>query len=212
MKLKPKQKKMLIVLICALAGMAVLIWLNSLDWESFRMPKEAAAESVRRKDIKFAEPDWEYDIYEDEAWLDKNRYIAYTEGAQTTVITDGQYKRFGPGIELLAKYFEAVMAGDADAIDGMYTPGLLEEKGETPDFTMQRVYNIEVELQSEKTLESGKFYGAKQYFYLVKYMIMKNDGTFRTDEGSDAAVPLLFEIIYDDEARINSITGYRYVN
>lgn len=74
---------------------------------------------------------------------------------------------------------------------------------------MQKIYDAEIEYRSKDILNKGKPDQITRFEYVVRYKIMDNNGTFRSDVGSDAAVPEIFEVLlYDstDEILINSIT------
>jgi len=209
----PKKKKILtviVVLLCAIPVMYLLTLIFDRDWNEIL--HSASVEEIKStKPIKFAEADYEEDIFEDEVYLDKNRYIQYTEGAVSQLITEN-HAAYGVGPEFFARYFSAVISGDSETLNTMYTDEWFDDNEPHDIFTMQKVYNITVEKLSETVFEEGKYRGVKQYTYRVAYMIKDNNGTFRSDMGSDAAVPQIIELLdYGEGVKINSITKYTYI-
>lgn len=211
MRDKKKLVKTAVILAAALLGLVLLWWLNALDWSDFSLSKASGSKNAGA-DIVFADPDYESNIFENEAYLDKNRYISYTDGAQTTLITDGNFARFGPSLVLFAEYFDALMHGDAERVNALFTEEYFKKHDRYERFTMQKIYNIEIALTSEETFEDNTGAAIKRYTYTVRYMIMANDGTFRSDMGSDSALPQLFELTLDDEIKISAVSGYRYAS
>ena len=77
-------------------------------------------------------------------------------------------------------------------------------------FTAQKLYNIVITLiSSEEISQDGQKYD--QYTYSLEYMICKNNGTFRTDVGSDASRKQAV-VVTDREGKmlIDVISGYTY--
>ena len=216
---KNKKKRSIIIVFFVLIGvMILLIVLNFLMDKLSEVPvkdlipqKSVTTELVASYD--FFEPDYEENILNDADYLDKNRYIEFTNGAISVTIADGRFSEFGKPLVFFNEYFTTVINGDHNTYNGFFTADYYKDKTHIPyeKFTMQRVYNINVELIQESLIESGENYGDTMYIFRVAYMIMKNDGTFRKDMGSDGAVPLLFELIYDsdtDKCTINNMSKY----
>lgn len=217
---KNKKKRNIIIVFSSLIGvMVLLIVLNMIMDKITEIPigeivnKSSTAPTVEYN-YKFYEPDYEYNILEDTEYLDKNRYIEYTEGAVSVTIADGNFKMFGKPLEFFDEYFNTAVNGDHNKYNTFFTESYYKENKidkAYESFTMQRIYNINVEILQQSMLETADNYGNMIYLFKVSYMIMKNDGTFRNDMGSDGAVPLLFEIIYnynDDRCYINNISRY----
>jgi len=216
---KNKKKRAIIIVFFSLIGiMIVLIVLNFLMDKLNEIPvkdiiPQKSAETESAVKYKFHDPDYEENILEDADYLDKNRYIEYTNGAVSVTIADGKFSEFGKPLVFFNEYFTSVINGDHNTYNSFFTDEYYKDKTHIPyeKFTMQRVYNINVELIQESVIQSGDNYGDTMYIFRVAYMIMKNDGTFRKDMGSDGAVPLLFELIYDfngEKCVINNISKY----
>lgn len=215
-----KKRNIIIVLICLIGLSIVLIILNAVMDKVNEIPiNEIIApkkqQSTPKINYQFHIPDYDYNIMDDMEYIDKNRYIEYTNGAVSVTITDGKFSEFGKPLVFFNEYFNAAINGDYETYNNFFSDEYYAEKIHIPyeKFTMQRIYNINVEFIQDSLIESGINFGDTMYLFKVSYMIMKNDGTFRDDMGSDGAVPLLFEIIYDyseDMCYINNITQYNY--
>ncbi len=204
-----RKKKLIIVLIAVLCAVPVLFFLNRLldrDWAAILRAQDAV--ETRPVYIRFAEPDYDENIFEDEAYLDKNRDISYTEDGVTRVISEN-HAYYGAGVEFFYRYFTALMCGDADTLNSLYREEFFADHERFADFTMQKVYNIEIVKQTETLIEEGAYAGCTRYTFRVAYMILDNNGTFRRDMGSNAAVPQIFELLDDGNSlKIYSVSGY----
>lgn len=89
-----------------------------------------------------------------------------------------------------------------------------EEEKPAEDFTMQMVYDVEIEKLSEDVItEQAEYLGWTRYLFKLGYKIMSNDGTFRTDMPSDTAVPIVLEVLYDGGSyKINGVSRINYIN
>ena len=156
--------------------------------------------------ISLYDPDWESDIFLNPDWLDKNRYIIYTENGMSLTLVDYDYASCGKPVEMFGEYVDALMHGDAEKVNSFYTESYFETHKKLEKITMQKLYNIEVEYisQSDITLDG---HAVVQYIYKFTYMIMENDGTFRGDLVSDAMKPQYYTLIEDgDTIKISDIT------
>ncbi|MCI8387969.1 MAG: hypothetical protein HFE63_05830 [Clostridiales bacterium] len=205
---KQKRKKTVAVITAAVCVVAVvgLFFLNTdmltFDFDfDFNFGKSNDTEQYvydgkGQHRISLYDPDWESDIFENPAYLDKNRYIAYVDGGMTVTIVDGDYAAYGEVVEMLASYIDALMHGDAEAVNSYYADSYFETHERFEAITMQKLYNISVEQIAQKDITiNGR--GATSYVYKLSYMIMENDGTFRNDLISDAARPQFYTIVDD---------------
>ena len=209
---KGKKRKALIILIAAVAVMLFLLFLNNLDWQSLTARAISPSEKKDTSDYYFWPVNYDADIFLDQQYLDKNRYIMYWNGNEGQTITDGNYSVYGPAIVLLSEYFDAAVNGDAEKMNSLFTDDYWKDHEKYTAFTMQRIYNIEINQLSSGVITEGEYMGVNRWTFDVRYMIMKNDGTFRNDMESDSAVPQVFEILSNgDKTLINSISGYNFM-
>lgn len=204
---RTKKKKAVIIAIIAMLVfmLAALTALNYIDFDALMQ-----RDNKNNNNYKFYEPDYEANIFENEEYLQKNRAIEYTEGAVSTIITEDEYSQYGGALLMLADYIDSIIKGDAQAYAAFFSDSF-KSKVALPDrFAMQKLYNINITKLSktDKTDNNGEY---TEYVYRVSYMIMKNDGTFRSDMGSDAARPQELTIIYrEDVYKITGVATYSY--
>ena len=195
-----KKKRMITVIVIVLAFSLIAGIILALDG-MITPPKNDASETTIRPLL--AIPNWGEDIYEDEEWLDQNRYITYIDGGVSVTITDGVYDAYGICVEFMALYFEALIQGNAEALCGFYTDEYFYNNYRWDEITMQRVYDIKLERIS--AFDSSD---ETAYVYKVSYKIMKNDGTFRNDVKSNAERAQFYTIV--DNGREIKITDVSY--
>ena len=151
-------------------------------------------------------PNWDENIFADEEWLDKNRYITYVEGGVSTTITDGVYDSYNICVDFMALYFEVLMQGNAEALCGFYDESYFDNNYKWDEITMQRVYDIKLEQISVVDTATHS-----EYVYKVSYKIMKNDGTFRNDVKSDGERPQFYTIVDDGTYIKITDVSYSYI-
>ena len=207
------KRKMIIVLTCMVAFAIVSIPLiNFLS----RIPSKGDKEEETKypsNTIIFATPDFEYNILEDEEYLSLNRriYLYDERYGITEELTDKNIGAYGEAAIVLRDAINALIAGDADAYNALFSENYYaNHKPESP-FTMQRLYDIKFTLvnETEKSDERGKY---TQYEYEVEYKIQLNDGTFRTDIGHDESRKQYF-VLSDSvtgEVLIDQVLNYIY--
>ncbi len=139
--------------------------------------------------IDLWDPDFETDIFTLDRWLEKNRYITYSENGASVIITDGKYAEYGDTVEFMADYFDALMHGDAESLNGFYADSYFDSRGRYESITMQKIYDIRIEFI--KATDSPT---STEYVYKVSYKILENDGTFRSDMPSDAERPQFYTV------------------
>ena len=200
---RKKRKKTAAVITAAACGICVvgLFFLNvgelNFDFSIFHKETEQVEyDGYGQHRISLYDPDW----------LDKNRYITYTENGMSLTLVDYDYASCGKPVEMFGEYVDALMHGDAEKVNSFYTDSYFETHDRFEKITMQKLYNIEVEYISESEIEiSGRT--VVQYIYKFTYMIMENDGTFRGDLVSDAMKPQYYTLIEDnDEIKISDIS------
>ena len=77
-------------------------------------------------------------------------------------------------------------------------------------FTSQKIYDIDVEFYQEVSDSANE--KVKYEYYIVRYKIMYNNGTFRDDVGSDETRPLMYTIKKQgDTSQIIGIEKIKYV-
>ena len=209
------KRNMIVVLICMVVFAVVAIPLiNMLDGLQ-NGGEEEETKKLPPSSIIFATPDYEYDIMQDQDYLQLNRRIYHCDdrSGMTEELTDKNVTGYGPAAAVLRAYINAVIAGDADALNTLFSENYFASHEAEPPFTMQRLYDIKLTKINETIVadEKGKY---TQYEYEVEYKIRLNDGTFRTDIGHDESKKQYF-VLSDSvtgEVLIDQILNYNYAN
>ena len=207
------KRNMIIVLVCMVAFAVVAIPLiNILDKLQNGEDTEETGK-LPPSSIIFATPDYEYDIMQDEEYLQLNRRIYHCDerSGLTEELTDKNIGGYGPAARVLREAINAIIAGDADAYNALFSDNYYANNEPESPFTMQRLYDIKITkvIETIKSGEKGKY---TQYEYEVEYKIRLNDGTFRTDIGHDESKKQYF-ILSDSvtgDVLIDQILDYNY--
>jgi hypothetical protein len=207
------KRNMIIVLVCMVAFAVVAIPLiNILDKLQNGEDTEETGK-LPPSSIIFATPDYEYDIMQDEEYLQLNRRIYHCDerSGLTEELTDKNIGGYGPAASVLREAINAIIAGDADAYNALFSDNYYANNEPESPFTMQRLYDIKITKVNE-TIKSGEKGKYTQYEYEVEYKIRLNDGTFRTDIGHDESKKQYF-ILSDSvtgDVLIDQILDYNY--
>jgi hypothetical protein len=156
----------------------------------------------QERDIYFYPVEDSEDIFADEEYLqyDRRLFLHEPNTGSTYSIEDSDLVTAEDDIIFFYNYFETVIRGDSRLYREFFSSGYLAENELPDDFTMQMIYDIKVTPLGDRVTDLS---------YKVEYMILRNNGTFRDDVGSDAIIPLRFELILEDGAlRIDSIQKY----
>ena len=209
------KRNMIIVLVCmAMFAVVAIPLIRILDGLQ-NGENEEETKKLPPSSIIFATPDYEYDIMQDNDYLQLNRRIYHCDvrSGMTEELTDKNISGYGAAATVLSEYINAVIAGDADALNALFSENYFANHEAEPPFTMQRLYDIKLTKVNETIIvgEKGKY---TQYEYEVEYKIRLNDGTFRTDIGHDESKKQYF-VLSDSvtgEVLIDQILDYNYAN
>ena len=153
-------------------------------------------------------PDWSTtlsDITSEEDYAETGWYITYVNDmGEAVMILDDDYLRHGIGVEYLSYYFAAIQAGDHETYNAMFGDEYYKDHKPVDEFTPQRIYDITVRLLNEAELDDE----TDVINYEISYKIMRNDGTFRRDIGSDMArTQYLTVTVTTDDIYISGLTS-----
>ena len=190
-KLSERQKLKRAVLIVAAAFLALLL-LTGLLWLVNKFLPKVLPEPEDA--FSFYEADYDRNIFEYPAYQRLNRSVRYLEYETGENLTEENYLTLGVASEFFYKYFDAIIRGDCDAYRAYLTPHYIETYQPPELFTMQMLYNIEV--NREQHVSTAEFEGqtATVHYFSVKYSIFENNGTFRRDVGSNTSTTQYYEI------------------
>lgn len=159
----------------------------------------------------FSEPDYEYDILQDPAYLGLDRSVHHAEGGVEVVMDATNRQALGKCAMMLEEMIEYIVAGDVEQYNALFTQKYIEAKGTQEPFTMQQLYNIRLEVgETDQETEDGKTVSYQIYY--VSYCIRQNNGTFRRDIGSDESRTqiILLTDREDGAVKIDSISYIGY--
>ncbi len=179
-------------------------------------PKEWLTPAVRDDSptFEFCEPNWNSDILNDKEYIELKLAIMYSpNGSESfSVDEDTYFSAGGAELEFIASYINAVINGEHETINAMYSEDYLKSHSLHSAFPQQRLYNIKIRKYHYSDPQYKNSY-TKDSYYIISYKINQNDGLFRNDVGQDSEIPQLFEILtYADGTikidNIISLPGY----
>jgi hypothetical protein len=207
------KRNMIIVIACMVVFAVVAVPLISLLDRLQTEGGEAETQKRPPSSIIFAEPDYEYDIMKDQEYLDLNRRIYHYDERTgvTEELTEKNMTGYGPAAVILRDYIHAIIAGDADAYNALFSSHYFKNHKPEAPFTMQQLYDIRLTRVNVSVVQ-GDTKKYTQYEYEVEYKIRHNNGTFRTDIGHDESRKQYF-VLSDsttDGVLIDQILEFHY--
>ncbi len=159
--------------------------------------------SETKLEYKFYVPTEEEDYFNDPEYLSKDRILHYTDPMGQGWYIDEDSSCSDIGAVFFRLYFLALEQGDAESLNSMYK----KELGTYAAFTPQRVYHKELAYLTDGQIDDDTFF----ITYSLDYNIMKNDGSFRHDIGSDMSRTQYITLYYTaEDAWIEEVkTEYR---
>ncbi len=181
-----------------IAGIFVGIAVLALVLLNVLLPKEENQnEQNTAKTIKFYSV-YDGDVRENEIYLELDRqfYLCDDHYGTKEAIDENQFAGDAK-LALIRDYINSLIDGYPDACRSLMTEKALAETP-IPDFAQQMIYRIEI-----TETESG----GNKTVYCLEYLIYRNNGTYRTDVGSNASKPEYLTVteISDGEYRIDGI-------
>ncbi len=207
---KAKKAIYIVLLVLAVLACVILAAYSASGFISRKLRYDRMNEKPSPLNGGFYPIDFNADIEGDEEYLNKNRYISYTDesGAVTETITDGNYADFGQDLVFFDKYFTTLRNGDYENYDKLFTRSYFSTHEHTDTelgFTKQRIYNIHISY-----CKPYKANGVENTIYEVVYCIFKNDGLFRNDIRSDEYRALYFTLSHTKDGVLISDIAYGY--
>lgn len=188
--------------------LAVTAVLATVLWAVGLMLKSGTKKPDSLPDDVFYEADYSKDIFLDEAYMSLDRSIMYMEYDSGMTLTEENYTTAGVASEFFYEYFDAIIKGDADRYHGMLTENYIDDFEPPAEFTMQMLYDIEVNRVQTSWSEEYNGKTVTVYNFAVKYKIFENNGTFRNDIASNQSATQYYELYsYDGKFYLNSYTN-----
>ena len=181
-----KQKRIILIVFLSLIGFVALYC--AIYWISSLFPKY----TVNEYDIYFYDEKYSTgDITKDETYMDKNRIINLKDenSGVTVSVTEEDRTSYNEAFNLLYSMVEYMIMGNVEAYNGCFSSEYFKTQAAEDYFTKQKIYDITiVEVsETEKTDENGNSY--TEYYYRLEYAIRHNNGSLRSDVGSDSIKP-----------------------
>ena len=204
------KQRMVIVIICLAVFTVIAIPLISFLDNLEKQQSVEELESKKESTIIFFEPNWELDIMKDPAYLALDRTVYYNDVQYgiTVALDQKNVNKYGPAVEVLNQMIQFIIAGDADGYNQLLSVNYLENNDFEPPFTMQQLYDIRIS-KVQETIVNGEY---TQYEFELEDRIRNNDGTFRTDIGSDESKRqyVILSNSTSNDVLIDQILGYKY--
>ncbi len=177
------------IFVCVAAAAGVLVLKNRKD-----------RGGVKKTTYIFYEYDGISCADDDPDYLLCNRFMQYENDGVSVLITDDNYEEYGDGAVFFSKYFDILRRGDNEEYKNCFADGVYNNADEIREFTPQRIYDIIIEDVSDE----------EKLRYVVRYKILKNDGSFRTDIIDDIYHPLVFELSPGSDGSLKISDIYEY--
>ncbi|MGM9658216.1 MAG: hypothetical protein ACI3W9_04420 [Eubacteriales bacterium] len=151
--------------------------------------------------VSLADADYDEDIFFDASYTSKNRNVYFTFDGDSEYITSDNYSESYVTARMFYDYFQAVINGDYSVYPSFFTDSFFNSYTVPEIFTMQKIYDISVTLESRTANDTGW-----TEMYSVRYRFMDNNGTFRSDLPDNTIIPVYYSItVSGDTALINAM-------
>ncbi len=193
----------LAIVLCAFVFVSVAYALGMFNDKYTVSP--GAGDGPPKEEFYYYPADYETDIFTMPEYLALDRTVKYSpDSSQSYLIENGDYAAEGePGLTVIGEYLKAVIAGDSEKVNSLYTEKYIEEKGAHAKFPPQKLFKIKIRNEREVQEKSGY----TVYYFTVSYRIFRNDGLFREGVDENRERAQIFEVfVYADESvKINRI-------
>lgn len=198
-----KIRKRIIIVFAIMLAFALLYFVVSYIVASIQ-EKDEDDGGYRPNTIIFHKIDYEYDILKDKDYLalDRRPYLSDASTGVTVSVSEKDLATQDEGFKLLYEMIQCIIRGDHEGYNALFSENYysVEENAPEDEFTMQQIYDIKFTRIKVSEHTEGEIHYT-QYEYEVEYKIRKNNGTFRTDIGSDASRTQYF--VMSDSTVIN---------
>ncbi len=188
-------------IIITLAGMAVfsvvaIVLITLMNGLLEKGKDNTTSEPPKSAGVIFYEPDYEIDILKDPEYLELDRYISLKRGSYTVALDPEKLAGYSPAVSVLCQLVDALIRGDAETYNSLFSDRYYQDSANEPEdpFTMQRIYDIEIEEIREQNMSTEEDGSYTEYIYQLTYKINRNDGSYRADIGHDSSRPQYFQL------------------
>ena len=157
------------------------------------------ADKIQREELPaeaFYPADYSVDIMDNSAYLSLDRSVYYMNYGTGEPLTEENFQKVGIASSFFYEYFDSVINGDALSYRAMLTDEYIDAFDPPEKFTMQMLYDIQVNQSHGLSTTSYKGETVNVYHFSVSYKIFENNGTFRRDVASNQAVTQYYDLVY----------------
>lgn len=173
------RKRLIPILSISLAVLILVPLILVLVLENLQ--KDPSYEPVDYPEYNF-DPVYDGNILEYDLYLGYNREVVYYDNLQgygtPQILTEETAE---PHFKLLYDYIQSIITGDERLYNSFFNETYFKSHDNQDPFEQQMLYDITIYHYSTENLEDGDTLNT----YQVDYMILKNNGTFRRDIGSN---------------------------
>ncbi len=196
------KKKLIIITLASVVGAILLLSAVPLI-SALISPKLDTVNLTGNTEVSLAEADYTEDIFEDRAYINKRRDVFFTFDGDGEFITAENYLTFSPAGEMFYNYFSCVINGNYSVYPSFFSENFKKSAILPEKFTMQKLYDISVTLESRESADGGY-----TELYSVRYRIMDNNGTFRSDLKNNTVIPIYYTVfVTNTDAVITGISA-----
>ena len=203
-----KKSKVKIGIVIFLLFAVLVSLLTLIDFEALyqKLSGPVKVNKPTYSEDDFSPADFYTDILTDPEYTELDIVMTWQENGVTEKLSDNNYMKYDEEGELVYRYFNSLITGDAKTYNSLFSAEYLEKNGEQAAFPMQRVYAMKVTVRER----SEDNVGAEHLTIKLLYKIQRNDGTVRDDMLSDESVPIDIRVSIPagGSAKIESITHY----
>lgn len=191
-----RQKKTVIGLLALLLVLVLLI-------AALPLVLSLLDQTPPRRPIEFADPSLSLYPELDSDYMSLNRAIYYVQKGTTTIkteLTEEDYAHKPKSARIIITMIKAALAGDAEAYNALFSPEYLAAAGRENGFTKQKLYDIAIiEYSVSAAVPDGY---EKVSLYGLAYKIKDNNGSLRSDVGSDAELEQHLTVVEDVDGNV----------
>lgn len=201
---KRKLINTIIVIGIVLVVLSLIAFLGPIVYDKFVGSNEES------EYIFFYPADYSVDPYADPKYMLQIRDVYFVEGNTGVLVTDETRDTIRNTASFFERYFKLAIEGKFEEFQELFDKSLYNGLKIPEKFTSQKIYDIEVEFYQEVSDSANE--KVKYEYYIVRYKIMYNNGTFRDDVGSDETRPLMYTIKKQgDTSQIIGIEKIKFV-
>lgn len=202
---RKRSKKIIIAVFSCVIGFILLYY--AISGIASRIDGKEPEETKRPSYI-FYPADFDENIMEDNAYLDLDRSIYYSDPSTglTSTSQDDVPSMYRNYAFVIAEYLRYGIEGNNVALNSLFSSDYYENGGKNKEeFTMQRLYEMKITYMGIPEENEDAF------LFKVDYKIQKNNGTFRNDMGSDCTKSEYFTLSqHEENILIDSIVVFTY--